>query len=114
MAAFRYVTALSIVLLVFADPALCQDFTEGMNDFDIATEAGDVVGGARACNYELDMAKVEIFIKTRIAAMAGDARDGFRTAVDIRDYSLREMPENERQAQCILQRELAEKYGFKK
>lgn len=101
-------------LALSAGETLAQDLTEGMDDTEVAYEAGDVIGGARACGYMLDMTKVEAFIQTRIAKMQGRDRDRFRTAVDIRDYQLIEMGENERTAQCILQRELAKKYGFAK
>ena len=108
------ISGMMIALALSATSTLAQDFTDGMIDYDVATEAGDVIGGARACDYELDMGKVEAFIQYRIASMGGDDRSAFRSSVDTRDYSLRQMAGNERKAQCILQRELAKKYGFAK
>lgn len=114
MRAFTMSACLLLGLALSAGGTQAQNFTEGMDDTEIAYEAGDIIGGARACGYALDMVKVEAFITTRIAAMGSDDRSSFRSAVDIRDFALREMAENERAAQCILQRELAKKYGFAK
>jgi hypothetical protein len=100
------------VTMGLAGPASAGDFTEGMDDQQIAGEAGDVIGGAQACGYTLDMTKVQAFIEGRIAEMGGDNRGYFRDSVYLRNDSLLGMPEVERLTQCILQKKMAQKYGF--
>jgi hypothetical protein len=102
----------TLMTICLGGAASAGDFMDGMDDQEIAGEAGDVIGGAQACGYSLDMSNVQAFIESRIAEMAGDNRGYFRNSVALRNDTLLDMPEVERIAQCILQKKMAQKYGF--
>ena len=96
-------------VLICGSAAASSDWAEEML---VATELGQIIGGAEVCGHALNVPKVVELMEAKVAAMDASARMNFGNWRGLQGDQLRQMSEIERTAQCALQAAMAGKYGL--